>query len=309
MIKRCVALLAALLWLASGAAAQALSPSDVRTWDEAEQFTGGVWPLGRQSYAQENGFSPVHLTPKEACAALNRAYEREQEAGYAAVLRGWGFDQADEAGFWTPYGWPERRTLGESVRLGEFYADLEVIRFTGGFADASDNSLIFMKKEYGDWQLIDLVMGDARELRVAGDEGDTASAFIELLTVGHGTGFYAEQIDVYNPVTRRCEAAYTREGFDCPLEDRNMYLSAWADYDYDGLKVVATAVFGGYEGQGDARVFTQRAQVSDVYVYAYDAADRGLHLRVHERHEGLNPAVLRAQSVGDYLSGGVLFVY
>ena len=298
-------LLAALCALC--APALALSPDEVTTWAQAETIIpmDGLWPATRPSYAQQYGFAPVALSPEDACGALNRAYASAHEEGYAPVLSGWGLTQAADG--WIPYGRPERVTLGEGVNLAGTYADVEAIRFQGDWS--SDVSLIFVREEYGDWWLIDCVRGDAKALRVADEEGMSGIAFIECEEIGHGTGYYAEMVQVYNPVTRQTEAAYTRTGYECPFDDRNLYLSADADYGWDGLRIVVSAVFGGYTWEGDCRVFTQRTQLSEVYAYGYDADTHSLSLGVQGRCEGLSVAALRAVSVSEYLGGDVGFVY
>ena len=221
-------LLAALCFLCGGALA--LEGDEVTTWAQAEELIGmdGLWPAVTPSYAQKHGFAPVELAPEDALAALNRAYEGAREAGYGAVLRGWGLTQATDEGEWVPYGRPERVTLGEGVNLAGTAADVEAIRFDGDWS--SDVSLIFVREEYGVWRLIDCVRGDAKALCVANDEGTDGIAFIECEQIGHGTGYYAELVQVYNPITRQSEAAYTRTGYECPFDDRNMFLCADADY-------------------------------------------------------------------------------
>ena len=116
-------------------------------------------------------------------------------------------------------------------------------------------------------------------------------------------------MQVYNPITRQSEAAYTRTGYECPFDDRNMFLCADADYGWDGLRIVVSAVFGSYAQEGSQRIFTQRAQMSEVYAYGYDAGTHSLALGAYGRCEGLSPAALRASSVTEYLSGTVGFAY
>ena len=283
----------------------ALSPDDVNSWAQAEAILpmDGLWPAVKPSYAQQYGFAPMELAPQDALAALNRAYNAAHEAGYDPVLNEWGLTQAA----WIPYGRPERVALGEGVNLAGTYADVEAIRFQGDWS--SDVSLIFVREEYGGWQLIDCVRGDAKALRAVDEEGMSGIAFIECEEIGHGTGYYAEMVQVYNPVTRQTEAAYTRTGYECPFDDRNLFLSTDADYGWDGLRIVVSAVFGGYTWEGDCRVFTQRAQLSEVYAYGYDADTHSLSLGVHGRCEGLSVAALRAVSVSEYLGGEVGFIY
>ena len=197
--------------------------------------------------------------------------------------------------------------LGENVNLAGTRANVEAIRFDGDWSSAV--SLIFVREEYGDWRLIDCVHGDARALCVANDEGADGIAFIECEEIGHGTGYYAELVQVYNPVTRQSEAVYTRTGYECPLADRNLFLSADAQYDWDGLRIVVSAVFGSYAQEDGCRVFTQRTQMSEVYAYGYDANAHSLTLGAHGRCEGLSPAVLGSVSVSEYLGRTVGFVY
>ena len=300
--------LAALLSLLC-ACALAVSPDEVTCWAQAEELIGmdGLWPAVTPSYAQKHGYQPVELAPEDALDALKRAYDGAQEAGYGAVLRSWGLTEAADDGEWIPYGRPERVTLGGNVNLAGAMADVEAIRFSGDWSSAV--SLIFVREEYGSWQLIDCVRGDARALRVANDEGIDGIAFIECEEIGHGTGYYAELVQVYNPVTRQSEAAYTRTGYECPFEDQNMFLTADAHYDWDGLRVVVAAVFGGYAQEDGCRVFTQRAQMSEVYAYGYDANAHSLTLGAHGRCEGLSPAALSTVSVSEYLGGNVGFTY
>ena len=300
--------LAALLSLLC-ACALAVSPDEVTCWAQAEELIGmdGLWPAVTPSYAQKHGYQPVKLTPEDALAALKRAYDGAQEAGYGAVLRGWGLTEAADDGEWIPYGRPERVALGENVNLAGTMTDVEAIRFDGDWSSAV--SLIFVREEYGDWRLIDCVHGDARALCVANDEGADGIAFIECEEIGHGTGYYAELVQVYNPVTRQSEAVYTRTGYECLLADRNLFLSADAQYDWDGLRIVVSAVFGSYAQEDDRRVFTQRAQMSEVYAYGYDANEHSLTLGAHGRCEGLSPAALGSVSVSEYLGGSVGFVY
>ena len=300
--------LAALLSLLC-ACALAVSPDEVTCWAQAEELISmdGLWTAVTPSYAQKHGYQPVKLTPEDALAALKRAYDGAQEAGYGAVLRGWGLTEAADDGEWIPYGRPERVALGENVNLAGTMTDVEAIRFDGDWSSAV--SLIFVREEYGDWRLIDCVHGDAGALRVANDEGADGIAFIECEEIGHGTGYYAELVQVYNPLTRQIEAVYTRTGYECPLADRNLFLSADAQYDWDGLRIVVSAVFGSYAQEDDRRVFTQRAQMSEVYAYGYDANEHSLTLGAHGRCEGLSPAALGSVSVSEYLGGSVGFVY
>lgn len=307
MKRSVVALVLAALLSLLGACALAVSPDEVTSWVQAEELIGmdGLWTAMRPSYAQEHGFAPVELSPEDALAALKRAYGSVQEVGYDAVLRGWGMTEATDA--WIPYGRPECVTLGENVNLAGTASDVEAIRFDGDWSSAV--SLIFIREEYGDWRLIDCVRGDAGALRVANEEGTDGIAFIECEEIGHGTGYYAELVQVYNPVTRQSEAAYTRTGYECPFDDRNMFLTADAHYDWDGLRIVVSAVFGSYAQQEGRRVFTQRAQMSEVYAYGYDANAHSLTLGAHGRCEGLSPAALMAVSVSEYLGGSVGFAY
>ena len=300
--------LAALLSLLC-ACALAVSPDEVTCWAQAEELISmdGLWTAVTPSYAQKHGYQPVKLTPEDALAALKRAYDGAQEAGYGAVLRGWGLAEAADDGEWIPYGRPERVALGENVNLAGTMTDVEAIRFDGDWSSAV--SLIFVREEYGDWRLIDCVHGDAGALRVANDEGADGIAFIECEEIGHGTGYYAELVQVYNPVTRQSEAVYTRTGYECLLADRNLFLSADAQYDWDGLRIVVSAVFGSYAQEDDRRVFTQRAQMSEVYAYGYDANEHSLTLGAHGRCEGLSPAALGSVSVSEYLGGSIGFVY
>ena len=300
--------LAALLSLLC-ACALAVSPDEVTCWAQAEELISmdGLWTAVTPSYAQKHGYQPVKLTPEDALAALKRAYDGAQEAGYGAVLRGWGLAEAADDGEWIPYGRPERVALGKNVNLAGTMTDVEAIRFDGDWSSAV--SLIFVREEYGDWRLIDCVHGDAGALRVANDEGADGIAFIECEEIGHGTGYYAELVQVYNPVTRQSEAVYTRTGYECLLADRNLFLSADAQYDWDGLRIVVSAVFGSYAQEDDRRVFTQRAQMSEVYAYGYDANEHSLTLGAHGRCEGLSPAALGSVSVSEYLGGSVGFVY
>ena len=300
--------LAALLSLLC-ACALAVSPDEVTCWAQAEELISmdGLWTAVTPSYAQKHGYQPVKLTPEDALAALKRAYDGAQEAGYGAVLRGWGLAEAADDGEWIPYGRPERVALGENVNLAGTRANVEAIRFDGDWSSAV--SLIFVREEYGDWRLIDCVHGDAGALRVANDEGADGIAFIECEEIGHGTGYYAELVQVYNPLTRQIEAVYTRTGYECPLADRNLFLGADAQYDWDGLRIVVSAVFGSYAQEDDRRIFTQRAQMSEVYAYGYDANTHSLNLGAHGRCEGLSPAALGSVSVSEYLGGSVGFVY
>ena len=300
--------LAALLSLLC-ACALAVSPDEVTCWAQAEELISmdGLWTAVTPSYAQKHGYQPVKLTPEDALAALKRAYDGAQEAGYGAVLRGWGLAEAADDGEWIPYGRPERVALGKNVNLAGTMTDVEAIRFDGDWSSAV--SLIFVREEYGDWRLIDCVHGDAGALRVANDEGADGIAFIECEEIGHGTGYYAELVQVYNPVTRQSEAVYTRTGYECLLADRNLFLSADAQYDWDGLRIVVSAVFGSYAQEDDRRVFTKRAQMSEVYAYGYDANEHSLTLGAHGRCEGLSPAALGSVSVSEYLGGSVGFVY
>lgn len=300
--------LAALLSLLC-ACALAVSPDEVTSWAQVEELISmnGLWPAVTPSYAQKHGYQPIKLTPEDALAALKRAYDGAQEAGYGAVLRGWGLTEAADDGEWIPYGRPERVALGENVNLAGTMTDVEAIRFDGDWSSAV--SLIFIREECGDWRLIDCVHGDAGALRVANDEGADGIAFIECEEIGHGTGYYAELVQVYNPVTRQNEAVYTRTGYECPLADRNLFLSADAQYEWDGLRIVVSAVFGSYAQEDGCRVFTQRAQMSEVYAYGYDANAHSLTLGAHGQCEGLSPAALGSVSVSEYLGGSVGFVY
>lgn len=304
MMKRSLVLLMSMLLLSAACAcAQELQAEDVKTMEEAAQFVdpAELAPCSFFSLAQENGFEPKNLSPEEAYKALQAAYDDGREAATANWLREWGIDME-------LYGRPERCALGEDVRLGNRFVSLEALVFGSQYGD--EQSLLFMKEEYGEWQMIDYVQGGAKRICVLSDEGEEALALIETETLGHGTGFSAQWVGVYNPVNRAFEAAYTREGYSCTLADRNLFVSSWADYSPWGLRIVNAWSFGGYEWQDDGtQVFTQRAQRSDVSVYAYDVQKQALHLRVHEEHEGLSPAVLRATDVESYLSGKALFLY
>ena len=255
---------------------------------------------GWMSYAQEYGFAPVALTPEEAYNALRAAYDVDQGAqSYAPLFRGWGFGEESGMSPYLPrYAWPSRRTLCEAVPtvLGEM--SVEIIAFDGGGSWQEEGALVFARTWGGEWRLIDYVPGEAESALTCGDDY-AKGLLIPFLQRGHGTGYYSEDIALYNPLTRRCEGGYTRIGHDVP-RDYGLYVASqvYTDVSGYGVTVVRSTAFATSEQSGAEYTLTQRAQEASVTVYAL--RDDGSFEQITDAGaQNASPALLAG---GDYAS-------
>lgn len=251
-----------------------------------------LWPQEpKASYAQVCGFSPVALTPQDAVSALRRAYDAAGGEGCAETLRGWGFTEefpAIDSAAWQLVGEP-RTILSELYMTGGREMSLAVVPVAedGGWGDAF--ALVFTKEWPGDWTLSDCVPGEAGEALVC---GDPCGALVAFTAYGHGSGFYAEYVSLYNPLTRRCEAAYTRTGHEL-YGDYGMYVLALAFPDGDGLTVVRDKAYATEEWEEEnGRVrYDQRAREGAAWHYAL-SQDGGFALTASGELEDASLALL-----------------
>lgn len=229
-------LLLILVCAALSTGAETLQPDQVSTWEEARQFAPALDELWHgeplPSYTQKTGFSGLALAPEEAYRALLDAYEAGGDEGTRQVLTDWGLP-----GIVTE-GQPVRHALegkGNDLRV-------ETIGFAAsGWGE--ENTLVFVGKGSG-WQLIDCLPGETGALQSCGDQG----LYLECVSIGHGTGYYCRDVEVYNLLTRQMEAAYTAEGYESWYREE---YSSWfqvqlwgaACYARDGLQIFCRQEF------------------------------------------------------------------
>ena len=252
-----------------------------------------LWTDGWLSYAQEYGFEPIRLTPDAAYDALRAAYDADQGVeSYAELFQTWGLGEAKGAYYLPIYCWPTRRTICEAVPTARGEISIEVVAFDGSGDWQEDGALIFMKPWGREWQLIDYMPYEAEGVLLCGDES-LRGVLIQFLCYGHGTGYYAEQIALYNPLTRRCEGGYTRIGHDVP-RDYGMYVVSQVYTDSMRVIVVSSTAFatGEWSGEGYGYTYTQRAQDTHAYVYSFDEQDGSFTLTVDAGVENASPAIL-----------------
>lgn len=225
------------------------------------------------SYAQEHGFAPVALTPQEAVRAIRGAYDAAGGEGCAETLRGWGFTAESpwlDAAAWHLVGEP-RTILSELYMTGGRELSLTVVPVAegGGWGDAF--ALVFTKEWPGDWTLSDCVPGEAGDALVCGDPG---GALIEFTTYGHGSGFYIEEVSLYNPLTRRCEAAYTRIGHEL-YDAYGLYVWAQAFADGNGLSVVRSMAFATEEWEEETGRYRYDQRAQEAFLWRYALGEDG----------------------------------
>lgn len=239
--------------------AETLKPDQVNTWEEARQFAPALdemWQGKPQpSYTQRTGFSGLFMEPEEAYETLKAAYEQNGDEGTLQVLENWGMPDI------IPSGSPVRHVLTGN-REGKM---VETIGFSG-WGWGEENTLIFVKEGSG-WQLIDCVQGGACSLHACGEAG----VYLECVSLGHGTGFYSRNVEVYNLLTRQTEAAYTAEGFENWYREdyqTDFEVRVWggASYAADGLHIFCQKTFS--TGIQDAEEMTLRAEKVQVLFYA-----------------------------------------
>ena len=258
-----------------------------------------LWQDGWPSYAQQFGFEPVALTPEAAYDALRAAYEEDQGVqSYEGLFYGWGMTEIHDMEWFIPtYCYPTQRVICEEIDTVKDTVSIEVISFFGNGQWEEAGALVFAKYWGGEWQLIDYMPYEPETVLLCGEDY-MRGILIQFLCHGHGTGYYAEQIALYNPLTRRCEGGYTRVGHDMP-RDYGMYVASHAFSSISGVTIVRSTAFATSEwsGEGYSNIYTQRAQDGHVYVYAFDAQDGSFALTLETGAESASPALLWALSM------------
>lgn len=264
-------------------ARQVTNMQEAQAFVTVEGFLADAWP----SFAQALGLAPVRMTPEEASAALASAYNRTGNC--ADTLRLWGIAPSDELPYALPGEacppQPPREILEADTLLGELSVTVIPLQ-DGGWGEAG--ALVFTKFWGQDWQLVDYVPGEAKGvLRCGENEG----ALLEFALYGHGTGYYAESVSLYNPLARRVETAYTRIGHDVPLGGYGLYVSGQTMGDAMGFTVVQCLAFAtDEETQGMTR-YVQRAAQTVCQRYRLDA-DGGFSLVASGTLDNASPALL-----------------
>lgn len=193
--------------------------------------SGYVWadtPV--QEYGSENGFEPIAMSPETAYETLREAYYAGGDEATKEILNGWGVALE-------PCGYPLLRDLtdgAETERMGIYgIPDVRVIGFSG-WGWGEEGTLIFVEC-WPQWYLWDYAAGGCEDIHFCAG-GEDAAAFLELKVIGHGTGCYAEYVDVYNLGARRIEASYTSEGYEV-FQDYGVQVYGAACYARDGVHI------------------------------------------------------------------------
>ncbi len=233
------------------------------TMDTLLDNAGSVWSDGTflhsVSAAQSQGFLAMELQPEDAYQTLKNAYDADQGAGVAELLKDWGL--------WgyLPEGYPVRHVVtseGPSANAaGKILPKIEIISYSG-WGWGEECSLIFV--EDGTWRLVDCM--DAEFAGIRQFDGQDA-LFLEFQTIGHGTGYYVRDIDVYNLKTRRVEASYTVEGHDI-FQYWGVQSNGAACYAQDGLHIFRRLSLLEYDQASDD--FLPAGSLVDVFDYALD---------------------------------------
>lgn len=256
-----------------------------------------LWQNGWPSYAQQYGYDPIALTPDEAYSALRAAYEEDEGVqSYEGLFYDWGMTNIhDWKGFVPTYCYPMRRVICEEIDTVRGTLSIEVVTFYGNGQWEEAGALVFAKYWGGEWQLIDYMPYEPENVLLCGEDY-SRGMLIQFLCHGHGTGYYAEQIALYNPLTQRCEGGYTRVGHDVP-RDYGLYLTSQVFLDTSnvyGVSIVRSTAFATSEwnAQECDDVYTQRAQDAHLYVYALNEQDGSFALTTDMGIENVSPALL-----------------
>ena len=236
------------------------------TQDTLLENAGSVWNDGTDQYSisacQSRGFQAVELRPEDAYQALMAAYGENREAGTAKLLSEWGL------GSYRPEGYPIRYVLSSDesrMKVGSIHlVNIEIVCFSG-WGWGEECSLIFVEEEDG-WRLVDCV--DAEYVGMHAIDGqDEECIFAEFQTIGHGTGYYTRDIDVYSLDTRRVEASYTAEGHDT-FQYWGVQSHGAACYAEDGLHIFRRLSLLEYDEA--ANDFLPTGSLLDVFDYILD---------------------------------------
>lgn len=223
------------------------------TMENLREHADYVWNIVDETaaYTAQKDFFPIVLSPEEAYAALTRAYEEQGEAGTAAYLQAMGIGCA-------PNGRPVMHAM-------EADRPIQVVAFAG-WGWGEEGSLLFMERT-SVWYLVDFVDEACLDLQRCGSEGPY---FLAFSSINHGTGCYAEYVDLYNLSAIKMEAGYTAYGYEvydgCGI---SCYGAAcWAE---DGLHVFRKLCCLRYdETVGEYGDYVPDGFVLDVFDYALD---------------------------------------
>ena len=255
MLKRILCILAALLLISPALCENAESQPWV-TVENLREHADYVWNTGDETaaYSSQKDLFPIALSPEEAYAALTRAYNEQGEAGKAAYLQALGIEG------YAPVGRPVMHTLDTSEFPG--LESIRVVAFSG-WGWGEEGSLLFMEKQ-GQWLLIDFVDEACMAVQPCGSPG---TFIIMFSRISHGTGCYAQYIDLYNLSTMKIEAGYTQNGCEVFRDSgvRCYGSSTWSD---EGLHIFRELFCLRYDETTDD--YLSVGSVAEVFHYVPD---------------------------------------
>ncbi len=256
MVKKSVCILVVLLLIIPPGLGEDVESHSWVMMENLREHADYVWNTGDETaaYSAQKDVFPIVLSPEEAYAALTRAYEEQGEAGTAAYLQALGIEG------YAPSGRPVMHTLNTSefAELGSIL----VVAFSG-WGWGEEGSLLFMEK-HGQWLLIDFVDEACIAVHPCCKEG---TFIVMFLRVSHGTGCYAEYIDLYNLSTMKIEAGYTRNGYEV-FQDSGVRCYGTATWSNEGLNIFRELFCLRYDETADD--YLSVGSVMDVFHYMPD---------------------------------------
>ncbi len=232
-MKRCIALLTALIWGIT-VAAMAEEAAHWVTMENVREKSSYVWAPEPSQWngAQEQGFEPVKMNPEEAYTLLKEAYDQGQDEATQKLLHSWGIELE-------PYGYPILRDVitEQDINRRALYANdiscVKAISFSG-WGWGEEGTLIFMER-WPDWYLWDYIPCEFVGYQLCRENGSNG-VFLEFSTIGHGTGCYVKYIEVYHLMNRKIEAAYTAYGYEV-FQNCGIQAYGAACYAEDGVHI------------------------------------------------------------------------
>lgn len=210
MKKWTFALIACFLGIAAGVLAEEAAPWV--TMENVREKSSYVWASEPAQWngAQEHGFEPVKMNPEEAYNLLKEAYDQGQDEATKNLLHSWGV-------VLEPYGYPILRDVITKQELSRraLYANgiacVRTVSFSG-WGWGEEGTLIFVE-QWTDWYLWDYIPYECEDFHICGMDGSNG-VYLEFSSIGHGTGCYVRDIEVYHLLRRQIEANYTAYGYE-----------------------------------------------------------------------------------------------
>ncbi len=204
------------------------------TMENAREQSSFVWgiELAQWNGATEHEFKPVKMNPEETYRQLLEAYNLGHDEATQQLLHSWGI--AVE-----PCGYPILRDVitEQDINGKSLYAnDIPRVRTVSfsGYGWGEEGTLIFVE-QWPDWYLWDYIPYECEGYHLCGEDG-FRGVFLEFSFIGHGTGCYVKEIEVYHLLHRKIEANYTVYGYEM-YQNCGIQAYGAACYTEDGIHI------------------------------------------------------------------------